>query len=320
MATPPQPDGKGNENTEKIAEYKIPEEYQFVDCYGRGNIYSQRVGYTLLSMVDYKTRTPCGSVKFPLPDTFHIPSVAQWSPEDENGMAEFAAEALNLGKPGSTSLKTLKDIGIEAATRFGAKAVLDTPLVKGLLRSQGLAYNPNKQMYYNGPDFATQQFAFKLMPRNAKEALLMYEICMIILRCTLPGSQGLSQQLGDIIKQIGGKLGAQQGAEEAAGSVMGFLDKWIQGVESPFFQYPNLWNIAVFVTQEGRSGSAIDKCIFQWNTLAISDYRIDMGTNVKWHADGFPTNVSLTIQFTETVLRTNQNLRNQMPYIIVPTT
>lgn len=319
MATPPQPDGKGNENTEKAATYKIPEEYQFVDCYGRGNIYSQRVGYTLLSMVNYKTRTPCGSIKFPLPDTFHIPSVAQWSPEDENGLGELAAKALDLSKAGPEGMQGLAEIGMEAATRFGAKAVLDTPLVKGLLRSQGLAYNPNKQMYYNGPDFATQQFAFKLMPRNAKEAILMYEVCMILLRCTLPGSASMSDTLGDVIKQIGGKIGAsEEAAADAAAKMQGLLS-YFKGAQSPFFEYPNLWNLAIFVTQEGRSGNPIDKCVFQWNTLALSDYRIDFGTNIKWHSDGYPTNVSVTMQFTETVLRTYQNLREQMPYIIVPT-
>lgn len=319
MATPPQPDGKGNENTEKIAEYKIPEEYQFVDCYGRGNIYSQRVGYTLLSMVNYKTKAPCGSIKFPLPDTFHIPSVAQWSPEDENGMAEMAAKALDLSK-GELDKQKLLQLGGEAAVRFGAKAVLDTPLVKGLLRSQGLAYNPNKQMYYNGPDFATQQFAFKLMPRNAKEAILMYEVCKVILCCTLPGSQGLTNTLKDVIEQIGGKVGQGENAEQVAAMTQQALAALGQSkTESPFFQYPNLWNIAIFVTQEGRSGNPIDKCVFQWNTLALSDYRIDFGTNIKWHADGYPTNVSVTMQFTETVLRTSQTIRTQMPYIIVPT-
>ena len=63
MATPPQADGKGNENTEKAATYKIPEEYQFVDCYGRGNIYSQRVGYTLLSMARYVPYSFRGSME-----------------------------------------------------------------------------------------------------------------------------------------------------------------------------------------------------------------------------------------------------------------
>ena len=319
MATPPQADGKGNENTEKAATYKIPEEYQFVDCYGRGNIYSQRVGYTLLSMVNYKTKSACGSIKLPLPDTFHIPSVAQWNPEDENGLGEFAAKALDLSKAGPEGMQRLSELGMEAATRFGAKAVMDTPLVKGFLRSQGLAYNPNKQMYYNGPDFATQQFAFKLMPRNAKEAILMYEVCKIILCCTLPGSQGLTSEISDVIQQIGGKIGVDpQNAEQYAQKTAGFLNA-LKGVQSPFFQYPNLWNLAIFVTQEGRSGNPTDKCVFQWNTLALSDYRIDFGTNIKWHADGYPTNVSVTMQFTETVLRTYQNLREQMPYIIVPT-
>lgn len=320
MATPPQADGKGNENTEKAATYKIPEEYQFVDCYGRGNIYSQRVGYTLLSMVNYKTKSPCGSIKLPLPDTFHIPSVAQWNPEDESGLAEFTAKAMamDLGKGEITKDSLIQDAS-QAAIRFGAKAVMDTPLVKGFLRSQGLAYNPNKQMYYNGPDFATQQFAFKLMPRNAKEAILMYEVCKIILRCTLPGSQSLTSELSDIIKQIGGKIGSDpQSAEQFAQKATGILDS-LGNVQSPFFQYPNLWNLAIFVTQEGRSGNPTDKCVFQWNTLALSDYRIDFGTNIKWHADGYPTNVSVTMQFTETVLRTYQNLKEQMPYIIVPT-
>lgn len=319
MPEPPKTNPPDGGDTAKSPPYKIPEEYTFVDCYGRGSIYSQRVGYTLLSMVDYKTKAACGSIKFPLPDTFHIPSDAQWNSADEDGLNQLAAQALDLSKEGALDPTKAGTIVGDVAARFAAKTVMDMPFVKGLLRSQGLAYNPNKQMYYGGPEFGSQQFSFKLMPRNAKEALLMYEVCKIIYRCSLPGSSTLSSELGNVIEQIGSKLGAGQQATEWSGKLQQMFGSYdvTKGMASPFFSYPNLWNIAIFVTQEGRSGHAIDKCVFQWNTLALVNYRIDFGSNIKWHADGFPTSVTVTMQMTETVIKTAQNLDAQMPHIII---
>ena len=321
MAEPPKKPNEGNENTEKHAPYKIPEEYQFVDCYGRGSLSSQRVGYTLLSMLNYKTKNACeGTIKFPLPDSFFIPSASTWNAEDEFGLSEFTAKALDLSKSGADKQAIANDLikaAGETSTRYLAKAVLDTQIGKGLLRSQGLAYNPNKQMYYAGPEFGTQPFSFKLMPRNAKEALLMYEVCKFILRCTLPGSAKLGDEIGIFLDDLAKKMGAgNPTGNETVGNVLGFLNRLGQ---APFFEYPNLWNIAIFVTQEGRGGAGhrIDKCVFEWKTLALVDYRIDFGTNIKWHADGFPTSVTVTMQFTETVLKTAANLDDQMPHIII---
>lgn len=322
MATPPE--NTKESNTEKLALFKIPETFQYADCYGTGSIYSQRVGYTILQPMDYVGEKPnstfiAAGIRLPLPDSLILPASMNWSDVEEDGLADFASKMLKPGA-GDAVDKTLGGAVGEVATRAIAKNFLQSGPAKAALRSLGLAYNPNKQLYFEGVALETMPLDFKLMPRSASEAYMMYSICLAILQGSLPGGGSTST-----VNEIKGALsnawaalsgGKSQDPASTDGSPSGGAIEKAIGM-SPFFQYPHLWNLGVFVTAK-RGNTMKDACIFQWNKLAIESVRISFGADIKWHEDGYPTQVTMALQFHETEIRTADTLKTYMPTMIIP--
>lgn len=318
MANPPE--NTKDSNTEKLALFKIPETFQYADCYGTGSLYSQRAGYTILQPMDYVGTKPNSTfiatgLRLPLPTNLVIPASMTWSDTEEDGLAELASKALS---PNGENIfeKGAKGSLTEGFTRAAAKTFLQSAPAKAALRAVGLAYNPNKQLYFEGVQLEMMPLDFKLIPRSATEAYKMYSICLAILQGALPGSKtNLTQEIGTALENLQAAIGGGEG--ENPGSKPASPNGNIFGT-SPFFEYPHLWNLGVFVTAK-RGNTMVESCIFQWNKLAIESVRMPFEGNIKWHEDGYPTQISIAIGFKETEIRTADTLRTYMPTMIIPT-
>ena len=328
-------DPKDSDNS-KFAQYTIADNFAFLDCYKGNSIHSDRVGYVLLTSRNYLTggskystwTTPGASIKMPLPDSFYIPTTANWNDKEEEKWGEAVAKIMEYrqknpegGVLGADWTEWSK-IATGTIARYAAKAFLGTAAGSALTRSLGLAYNPNKQMYYEGPTFETQQLQFTLMPRNRKEAVAMYRMCKVFSWAALPGTGvNLANEVSNIVQQIATAM--------AGDGFTGWLaEKFTPGLESvgkafgetPFFTYPNLWDFEVRVPgpkADSNVQSDGHRTLFRWNNLAMTDVRISFDSNFKWHEDALPTKILLSMGLKETQLRTKENLNETMPVAIV---
>ena len=87
---------------------------------------------------------------------------------------------------------------------------------------------------------------------------------------------------------------------------------YIPSSQPAFFQYPNLWDFTVYYPL--ASGGT--KKVFEWKRLAITSFRINFGSEPKWHSDALPLSITLDINVQETIVRTAASMRQTMPTII----
>lgn len=353
----------GDSNTDIFAKYKIPESFVEVDVsgakgtthvrarttgsqslYGNGGIRATRAGYTTLQPVDYKTHIPVGSFYLPLPDSFYVSADYSWSDKSEEGLAEFVSR---LGQRAATGEKITEGFGDildqaaassarswinKARSAFAGKSVLGVNVegaADAFLRGAGLAYNPNKQMYFEGPSFSTAQWNFKFAPKSHTEAQLIYNTAKCIMIMTTPGADGTG--IFDIIgalgqgfaNYMGGEFGTPDAAQKAKQSdestqkaiadMQARLGNfgYISSAQPAFFTYPVLWDVGFHVPIKGGA-----KPVFEWKRLAVTTVKLNFGSNLKWHADGYPVQMDLDFNVTETILRTAANMSLVMPTII----
>ncbi len=335
---PPKPNTK-EPTSEYLAQYRIGDQFQFLDCYGKGSLHSDRAGYVLLIAKDHlsgqhswDSYTSGAAVKLPLPDSLYIPTTVSWKSEDEEGWTEFASQVMQRGgelnRQGFAGMaenaQMLLQAGGQALGRKIAAAFLQSGVGKAIGRNAGVAYNPNKQMYLEGKEFESINVTFALVPRNSKEANLMYTMCKALNYAILPGGGGAaSADVAGLFTKIAEAFAGPEAAQDATASLGAMFGK-IPGGQSigqilgstPFFTYPNLWDLVVRIPYPDGDGSK-ERTIFRWNSLAMTEVRTQFGTNIKWHPDALPTRIDLTLAFTETIIRVKGNLGDVMPNIIV---
>lgn len=328
-------DPKDSDNS-KFAQYKIADNFTFLDCYTANSIHSERVGYTLLTVRQYLTggstydqwTSPGSTIKLPLPDTLIIPASANWEAKDEDRWGEALSKFVQKGRQteggligGNLQLEDVTQIAGSTLARYAAKKFFETQMGSALARTMGVAYNPNKQVYYEGPNFDIYNPQFTLMPRNQKEAAKMYLLCKAMIWATLPGAGNLAKDINHILNEISQAFSGKGGITGSIiDGVLGLMNEGSKYFgETPFFTYPNLWDFEIRIP--GPKADNRDqygyRTLFKWNNLAIIDTRINFDSNFKWHEDAYPTKVNLALQMKETQLRSKENLSETMPNIIV---
>lgn len=345
---PPYRDNKDKDAPTVDGNYKIPEEYVDIDIGGGvitkgdrrakgiyknlGSIRSTRTGYTILSCLDYISQCQQAAFYLPFPDSIFVPAETSWSENSEDDLASFMGKATEAGGQAQSN----KDSIGGAAAQFMAKKLADYAPAKAALRTAGMAYNPNNQMYFNGVNFSGGTFTFKLVPKNVTEALVMYSSAKTILHLSLPGAR--ADGVLDILKELWASArtlllpgGDPDAAEEAAKreaekqqeirakadilnaklkqNGKGYISTW----QPAFFSYPPLWDISFHIPTTKE-----DKTVFEWCRLALENVRLDVGSgDLKWHGDGLPVSVNMTLQVKETILKYAGNINQVMPVIII---
>lgn len=338
---PKNDDGK-TVDSEILAKWSIGENLVMADLGGvtdkrmtglyksRANIRAGRVGYTVLSAVSYKTHQQSASFCLPLPDSISVMSDYSWSEQAEEGFADLASRAAENSGQARGNAQAVS----ETAARSLVGMVKDNSIAQAFMRHTGVAYNPNNQMYFQGPSFSSVPYTFKLVPKSKNEAIVMYESIKTIVRMTSPGGAGegvlgvLKKGLDSMMSVIapGGTQGEQQPTPEqikqsqaeaakvaqqaAASQGIGH----ISSAQPAFFTYPPLWDVAFFVPS--TDAPAGFRKLLEWKRLACESVRLDLGSDVKWHKDGYPVTISMTLQLKETILRTASTMYQTMPVII----
>ena len=131
----------------------------------------------------------------------------------------------------------------------------------------GTIINPNVEMMYQAPDLRTFTLNFKMVPRNAKEAVEIRKICTTFRRAMLPSFGG--QAWAGMAKNVGGLL-------------------TIPKIVQPTFM----------------SGSSPNEYIPQYKPCVISGVTINYTPDGAWAAykGGSPVATNLSIDFKETKL------------------
>lgn len=297
-----------------------------------GSIRSARTGYTILTCLDYISQSPKAVFYLPFPDSIFVPAETSWSDSSEDGLAALMGKATEAGGQAQGNLEAMGG----AAGQAMAKKLADYAPAKAAMRTIGIAYNPNNQMYFNGVNFSGGTFTFKLVPKNAIESAVMYSSARTILHLSLPGSR--ADGVMDILKEIwasaqtiftpsGDDKAAAEAAKREAEKQQEILAKaqelrsklaqngakYISTAQPAFFSYPPLWDISFHIPTDTK-----DKTIFEWCRLALENVRLDVGSgDVKWHSDGMPVSINMTLQVKETILKYSGNINDVMPVILI---
>ena len=110
----------------------------------------------LVGFTDPKTQS-AGSISLYIPETVNFTYAAQY---DKLSLSQAAQQVPLINKVAKPVLSTLE--------RNGA--------LKLILRGQGLAFNPQQQILFDGIDFRTYQMAFTFTPYSKQEAAVVEKI------------------------------------------------------------------------------------------------------------------------------------------------
>lgn len=301
--------------------------------------YAKRIGYTLLTCGSYSSNvynngligndnpTNCISFILPMPEgAISFETSANWNEDDEGGMNEAAAAMVSShgGKTSTSNGGSITTSGVGKSLLSAATEMLGKFGVEGAMRGAGIAYNPNKQLYFKGVDLSSLSFDFKLTPKSNAEAIKIKQIVEAINLLMLPGtSSGGSNinALSEIAKNLYGNAKQSNEGKGILDSIVssvggGIFDAFgtigsligTDNLSSPYFSYPGLWTIGVYVTRSGKS----DFPVFEHTRLAMTSCSLNIGgsNGLTWHSDGFPTTMTISLGFNETQYRTKENMFN----------
>lgn len=155
-------------------------------------------------------------------------------------------------------------IAADVAGRLGSNAPALTAAVGNIF---GFARNPQKVIQFNGVEFRTHQFSFKLTPKNLREAVAIQKIITAFKRNMLP-KYGVGEKAEGFIRDMAKSGGfsddnAQQFSSQTAAT------------SRAFFEYPNVFKIT-FNNQ---------KVLFSIGESVLSNFSID------YHPQNYPAYV-----------------------------
>ena len=182
------------------------------------------------------------------------------------GTKDNLAEAVTTSLAGlNSALKIGVYDGVTKAVNGLTGGSADINQVMGGI--SGTIINPNVEMMYQAPDLRTFTLNFKMVPRNAKEAVEIRKICTTFRRAMLPSFGG--QAWAGMAKNVGGLL-------------------TIPKIVQPTFM----------------SGSSPNEYIPQYKPCVISGVTINYTPDGAWAAykGGSPVATNLSIDFKETKL------------------
>ena len=273
----------------------------------------------------------------PLPDgSVNLDTSVNWNAQEENGFNEVAA-TMNLPGTGEAS-KGITGTGVVRSginkwVQGKAAEMLKDVGLDGGLRGAGIAYNPNNQMYFKDVELSSFDYTFSLTPKSAEEAKKVKMIAEAINLLMLPGTTQNGDNI-NFLSAIGACFNAGEGLRGLASGKGTILDTAIKGVvnlfssgigwlvnkfadtnglSSPYFSYPGLWNVGIYVIKDDNT----DFPILEVTRLAMKSCKLDMGSSngVTWHPDGYPTVMKLSLSFTETQYRTKENMFNMLKFL-----
>lgn len=153
----------------------------------------------------------------------------------------------------------------DLAGRLGGNSPALTAAVGNVF---GFARNPQKVMQFNGVDFRAHQFAFKLTPKNLREATAIQKIITAFKRNMLP-----KYGIGRGENFVRGLMKPGEAPASGEGST-DFISQ-AAATSRAFFEYPNVFKITF----------NNEKVLFSIGESVLSDFSID------YHPQNYPAYV-----------------------------
>lgn len=197
----------------------------------------------------------------PVPMTVDYNSDYSWSEENTSWGTSVAQHLIN--KDLDKALETAQNVGTKAAIRGIIQQVGGDNIQRGVLKQLNLAYNPNKQLYFNEVTMRDFSMIFSLSPTSKSEASYIKKSFIAMAKSAAPE----------------------------------------YSENNFFFIYPDFFSVEV-----KTNGTTL----LRRQNLAITSLNLDFSSDgaLTWHDDGFPTALSLSIGFKESVIPTKRNLSN----------
>ena len=114
-----------------------------------------------------RTKRLASTISLYIPDTVNFTYNSSYGNLSLMDVAKELGDAANFGKKDNPILSRLNKYGKALSAGISAS---QSSAAKLLLRSQGLAINPNQQLMFDGIDFRTYQMAFTFTPYTKQEA------------------------------------------------------------------------------------------------------------------------------------------------------
>ena len=114
-----------------------------------------------------RTKRLDSTISLYIPDTVNFTYNSSYGNLSLTDVAKELGDAANFGKKDNPILSRLNKYGKALSAGISAS---QSSAAKLLLRSQGLAVNPNQQLMFDGIDFRTYQMAFTFTPYTKEEA------------------------------------------------------------------------------------------------------------------------------------------------------
>lgn len=113
-----------------------------------------------------------------------------YTPEGESVFKSLGNLGLNVAS-GQTSLENALDQGLRVAgsdflARNLTKTISGLPGANQIAASQGYAFNPNMEIYFENQQFRTFSFSFPFLPKNPEESGTIKKICQTFEKYSLP--------------------------------------------------------------------------------------------------------------------------------------
>jgi hypothetical protein len=225
------------------------------------------------------------SITLPMPDQLNTRYNAAYADEPISATGEVFATGIsnvNLQKANENFRNGRYAEGAQAlAQQAGGGAIaggtaadafknaLGTAAQTGVGNVFGFGRNPQKVLQFNGVDFRTHQFSFKLTPKNFKEAVTIQQIILAFKKHMLP-KYGLGK-LEDLIRR------ANPGGEQPPSPATGNNDLLTQvaSTSRAFFEYPDVFQITF----------NNEKSLFTIGESVLMDFSID------YHPQNYPAYV-----------------------------
>ena len=186
--------------------------------YVKGNIFTNRAGRRPASKLSTKPLINAGTILLPIPASIGDSNNVQYDSSTLNGLAAVGVQAASgfmetdftqgfqgglqqlddlrkeigqrikegVGSPGAATNVINKKLASEAVNIFGANVTVNQLLARG----NGEILNPNMELLFGGPTLRNFRFAFRLAPRNEREAEQVRLIIRAFKRNMAPKSQG----------------------------------------------------------------------------------------------------------------------------------
>ena len=124
----------------------------------------------------------------PVPNLLNYESDYSWSEEDLGYQGKFLSDAWDWvrGRGDGDFMKNIYNVGKDLG-RSGVSKLTSETATKQLMKTEGVAYNPNKQLYFNEVNMREFQIYFYLSPMSKEEAVNIKSSFRDLVYAAAPG-------------------------------------------------------------------------------------------------------------------------------------